>query len=567
MADASDQPARRGDRQEVLHRRLLYIMLVRVLVFTVLLGGTVVVNMAWGTPEALGTPYNTTLFVFIATIYVINIAYGLLFRLIKHLERMAIFQLAVDLLTSATMVHFTGGGDSPFVLFFLLATIGAAVTLSRRAAIFLALAGTSLLALVTLLGYLEWIPPLPGQLQLPRQATIEGLSRTILLHGGAMFAVATLAGYLAAQLQSTTMRVEVQQAHIDDLAALNADIIRCLTSGLVTVSADGRVLSINEAAIEILGPKAEGARGRTLAEISQPLASATTDPGRIRRAELTIEREGDRRVLGISVSPLTNRDNDQLGRIINFQDLSQFRKMERAIKQSQHLASLGRIAAGIAHEIRNPLASISGSIELLGKTGSKEQDERLIKIAVREIDRLNKLITDFLQYARPKEPALHPLDLGLEMETLVAAVSELLSGSNTPRVVLDAPEEALWVRADRDQLSGVIWNLVRNAWQAGEKDTIRITLHRREPYVVMEVADRGSGIDPRDLDQIFEPFFTTKDKGTGLGLATVQRVVSQHDGQITVRSHPGHGTTFTIRLPAIPIPDEPYGTGPQRLQP
>ena len=555
--DHADAPATPEIARRLLSRRLSYIMLVRVILFTLILGGTVVLNLVWGTPEELGGPYVTFLFVFIAAIYVLNITYGLMLRWVTSLRGLAVAQLAGDLLTSAILVHFTGGADSAFVLFFLLTPIAAAVALSRKTAMLMAAAAALVFILVALLGFARWLPPLPGQVQLPYEITAGALGRSLLINSSAMVAVAVLAGYLAEQLRFAAERVEVQQAHIDDLATLNIDIIRCLTSGLITVSNEGRVIAINRAAGEILGLPHSQAVGRQLGSFCPELAAAANDPAGERRIEVEIQRGRDTHLLGTSVSPLTDHLNRIRGRIINFQDLTQIRRMEQTVKRSEHLASLGRMAAAIAHEIRNPLASISGSLELLqAEEGARQDNPKLMEIALREIERLNQLITSFLDYARPAPPQLVLLDLGLELPMLAEGMTDLPPDGQTPEVVVETEPE-LWVRADRDRLRAILWNLVRNAWEAGERDqiTIRAT-SGAQAHVVLEVVDHANGIPDSDLDHIFEPFFTTKEKGTGLGLATVHRMVQDNNGTIRVKSKLGEGTSFIVTLPRVDPNDE-----------
>lgn len=532
-------------------------MLVRVILYTLILGGTVVVNLAWGTPEELGGPYVTLFFVFIAGMFVLNIGYAILLRHFPaRLRAQAVLQIVVDLLVSAVLVHFTGGADSAFVLFFLLSPITAAVTLDRRAALAAALAGTVVLALISVLGLYRVLPLLPGQVQVPWDLRPGTIGRGLLVNGAAMFAVALLSGYLAEQLRAASQRMEVQQAFIDDLAVLNTDIIRCLTSGLITVNQEGRILSLNRAASEILGLGNHPVAGHRLAELAPELAELAVGD-ELRRGELSVSRErGGPLRLGVSVSRLTDHMGARRGSIISFQDLTALREMEVRMARSEQLASLGRMAAGIAHEIRNPLASISGSLELLrAAQGLSGEEGRLMEIALREIERLNGLITDFLEYARPRAPSLELFDLGEELPALAGTIAGLMAGADAPALKIVERESGLWVRADRDHLSGVLWNLVRNAREAGEVHQVDLAVGRqRDGQVFLAVSDRAEGIAAEHLPHIFEPFFTRKEKGTGLGLATVQRIVQEHGGTIDVRSSVGSGTTFTILLPPAESP-------------
>ncbi|MCA9667662.1 MAG: PAS domain-containing protein [Myxococcales bacterium] len=541
-------------------RRLTYIMLVRVLLYTLLLGGTVVLHFLWGRPDELGGPYVTVLFVFIAVIYVLNIGYAAAARWMSDLRLLALVQIGVDVLTSVALVHLTGGVDSAFVLFLLLTPIATAVVIGQRAAIGVAVAGTVVLGVAAIAGTHGYLPELPGQ-KTVWDVTTQAAVRWVLVQGGAMFAVGALAGYLAQQLRSAAERVEAQQARIEDLAQLNSDIVRCLTSGLLTVDHDGRVMTYNAAAMEMLALEGDGALGQPLVELAPELAGAMAQRGgddgegaQLSRLEIQIERDGQRRILGVSTSALAGAGGEQRGRIINFQDLTALRRMEQTMKRSEHLATIGRLAAGVAHEIRNPLGSISGSIELLKGEASMEPDsQRLLEIALREIERLDRLIADLLVYARPAEPDFERIDLGKETRGMVGRISGLMSGDTVPEVVVSEASEDLWVEADVDLLSGLLWNLVRNAWQAGERERVEVSVRALgEDRVVIEVSDQAGGLESEEsVSRIFEPFYTTKAKGTGLGLAIAQRVVQDHGGTISVESEAGVGTTFRVELPRV----------------
>jgi two-component system sensor histidine kinase PilS (NtrC family) len=541
--------------REVLLRRLSHIMLVRVILFTLVLGGTVLVHFAWRRPEDLGGPFVSVLFVFIATIYVINILYAAMLRLTRRLEHMAVAQIVVDLLTSAILVHFTGSAESGFVLFLLLSPVAAAVTLSRSAALWTAAAGSLLLALVVLLGYNGYLPVLVGQRSLPWDIAPGALARSLLLNTSAMFAVAFLAGYLADMLSSAAFQVERQRDRIADLAALHEDVIRCLSSGLLTIDPAGIVLTINNAGCEILALQARDVVGRPLHVLAPQLAMVATDPTLPRRHEVVVDVEGERRYLGVSISPLSDRQQRTIGCIVNFQDLTALRLMEQEIKRSEQLASLGRVAAGVAHELRNPLASISGSIELMKAEPELAEDtRRLMGIALREVERLDAMVRDLLTYARPSNiTEMQPLDLAKHIHQMV----EGIAAHDTHRLDVSVAGDGLWIAGNQAKLRGVLWNLVRNGWEASRDSeaSVHIAVKGGQDDVTIAVSDHGEGIPEDDKEHIFEPFFTTKATGSGLGLAIAQRTINDHQGVIAIDSKAGKGTTFTITLPRVSPPE------------
>jgi two-component system sensor histidine kinase PilS (NtrC family) len=272
--------------------------------------------------------------------------------------------------------------------------------------------------------------------------------------------------------------------------------------------------------------------------------------GTVRRAEITALRpDGAVRNLGISAAPLADHAGRVVGRVIHFQDLTELRRMQLEVERAERLASVGRFAAGIAHEIRNPLASISGSIEMLKTTPGADADSRqLMDIAVREVDRLNRLITDLLDYARPRSEERRPLDLGEQVAEIARAFA--LERREKICVVSDLSPGVV-VEAATGQLRQVIWNLIRNAAEAmPDGGEIAIRLAGDGTHAALEVRDEGPGIPSDRLERIFEPFYSTKAGGTGLGLATVARIVADHNGTVTVDSEPDQrrGAAFIVRL-------------------
>jgi two-component system sensor histidine kinase PilS (NtrC family) len=319
------------------------------------------------------------------------------------------------------------------------------------------------------------------------------------------------------------------------------------------------ITSINEAACEILGITQREALGRPLAEHIPGLAPVLAEAGpvgSVRRQEVDAHRpDGAVRRLGISATPLSDHTGTNIGRVIHFQDLTELRRMELQVQRSERLAGIGRLAAGIAHEIRNPLASISGSVEILKSLpGADAEARQLVDIAVREVDRLNRLVTELLDYARPHTEERQRLDLS----EAAAEIGKAFEQERRDRVdVVVEAEGVVEIDGASGQLRQVLWNLVRNAADAmPEGGTIRIRAWHEEATLgsteaVLCVSDSGVGIPREDLDRIFEPFYSTKTGGTGLGLATVARIVEDHRGTIDIVSEPGRGTTFTLRFPAV----------------
>ncbi|HEY1584970.1 MAG TPA: ATP-binding protein, partial [Polyangia bacterium] len=383
---------------------------------------------------------------------------------------------------------------------------------------------------------------------------LRTLIRSLAVNAVAFAATGALATRLATELRRAGEHIASQGLKLRDLAALHQDVIRGLTSGLVTVGRDGRVLTFNAAAAEIVGRPASDAIGRPLDEIMPGLAAlqASVGDGALRRGEVTQLVAGghERRTLGVSLSPLVDSSGRTVGRIVNFQDLTELRRMEVAMQRAERLAAVGRLAAGIAHEIRNPLAAISGSIELLRQTAEAEgarENKELMSIVIREVDRLNGLITELLEFARPRALETERLDVAATMaEMLKVFENDKRLGDARVELVADG---APLVEADAAQLRQVVWNLLRNAAEAAPGQPIRVDVRAEGELVALTIRDGGPGIAAEHRARIFEPFFSTKDGGTGLGLATVHRIVDEHKGAVEIDCPDGGGTAVTVRLP------------------
>jgi two-component system sensor histidine kinase PilS (NtrC family) len=347
-------------------------------------------------------------------------------------------------------------------------------------------------------------------------------------------------------LRSTRERLNLREHDYLALERLHESIVRSVSSGIVTADRFGRTTYLNRAAEEILGFGLAQAQGEPIERRLPALA------GRLRAERFEADHltaQGERRRLGFAVAPLYDRDGKNQGHVVAVEDLTSVRAMEETLKRSEKLAVVGALAAGLAHELRNPLASMSGSIQLLQDGQALGDEERhLMSIVLREADRLNGLVRDFLQFARPAPNQLERLDL----REVVSHTATLFRNDPVRKSVelAEALPEELPVVADAGQLGQVLWNLLTNAAEA-LPDGGRVQLRGRVEgeRVVLEVEDDGPGIAPDDLPHIFEPFYTTKAGGTGLGLAIVYSIVEGHHGEVAVESAEGKGTRFRLRLP------------------
>ena len=510
--------------------------------------------------------YGTVAFAFLATAIT-----GLVLRRIRHARRFAAINIAMDLAIVSALVYLSGGPDSPFAFLYVLVAVYGAALFERLGALAVALAGAVAYGAVLVAAGRSAAPLTP--VEPPAVLLVIWL-----VHSGAVVLGAALASFLAAELRRTGVELQARSSELESLRRLYQHTFESLMSGLMTTDPTGRLTSFNPEAERITGLCSEGALGRDVEEILpglRELVSFGTDGGvgPSSRARMPFRRsETEELHLGVAAYILRDGEGASCGHVVIFQDLTKVVEMEDELRRAERMAAVGQLSASLAHEVRNPLAAISGSIQMLQNQlraiEQSEECQKLMNIALREIDRLDRLIADFLGYARPGALRLAPVDVGAAVDDVL----EVFERSRPPGVAVCADlEPRLLVLADSDQLEQVLWNLLLNAAQAmPEGGELRIssaavpddTPQERSPegrrktedaekasWVEMVVADEGVGIAREDLDRIFDPFYTTKRGGSGLGLPTVHRIVGNHGGSVRLESSLGKGTTIRVRLP------------------
>jgi len=538
-----------------LATKLKWLMLFRILMVTVLLGATVVVSA--DTLASLSDPLQLFLYGIIIGTYVLTLAYALLLPRMRRVRAFSYVQLAGDVIVSGALVLVTGGTESVFTFLFSLTIINGAILMYRQGA--LVIASFSAVCFLLIAGIEYGVFRLPGVAPVVERRQLYYVT---FIHLATFYLVAILSSYLADQLRQAGRKLVEKQADLATLKALNDNIVSSLASGLLTVGDDGAIIAFNPSAARITGYAASDVLHRPLREVFPELNDVLflwEEDARPARLETLFTRHDNARIfLEYAASPLLDQHGQELGKVVHFQDVTEIKMLESSVKRNERLATVGQMAAALAHEVRNPLASISGSAEVLGALPRADDSEkRLVDIVVRESERLNELITDFLGYARPRKPELAPVHLGtLVAETVEAFRQE--AGAPGVQVKLDVQDEP-WAEADGDQVRQVLWNLLRNAAEAmSEGGTVGVRVRResangrRSETVCVTVEDSGVGIPPENRHRIFDPFFTTRASGTGLGLSVVVRIVQDHDGEITLATpvQDGHGAAFTVRLRA-----------------
>ena len=537
-----------------LRSRLSRLIAVRVAVGTLLLGSAILIQL--NRPGAF--PVDPFFFL-IGLTYALSIAYFATLRLVNRHQWLADLQLGADALLVSGFIGLTGGIVSYFSSLYFLPIIAASTIRFRRGAFQVATLSALLYLGIVMAQYVDLVPywmAIQG-LELP---TWRFAQYTVAINVFGFWAVALLAGSLAERLRSADARLAVASGQIADLRAYNEYVIDSLLSGLVTTDTDGRVLTFNKAAAAITGIPTEQAVGQNVSEVLQlpntvRIQLSTLVEARSLRVDLEY-RTGQGRVLDIGLMvAMIGFPDGRSGYLFTFQDVTELKRLERNARLQQRLAAVGEMAAGIAHEIRNPLASMSGSIQVLRQELPLSDDQaQLMDIVLRESERLNDTIRSFLAYARPQKFAVARLDICKVVTDAAILLRNSSEARDTHTVDVKVPPTAVWYEADENQVRQIVWNIATNGLRAmpkGGRLLLAVETDHASPQdeVVISVQDEGRGIPAEELDGIFQPYRSSFERGTGLGLAIVHRIVSDYGGVIQVSSTVGVGTTVRVRLP------------------
>lgn len=478
--------------------------------------------------------------------------YFLLSRISRSFDRQARAQFLVDALLITWLVWKTGDLSSPYItLYIVLIGVSSAFLRPQSTIIMAAICVVffSVLAVMTALGVVEVSGP---------GYSISRIIQISSFHVIAFLVVGLLASRLSERLSSGEQLKEAAKT-LANLQALHERIVESIRSGLITTDLEGNIFTVNAAAAEIIGRNAEEMRGRSIFSVFGNIRQAIElslqgiEPEQLPRFETDlVTPEGFAVRIGFNISQLYSEDNERSGLIITFQDLTEIRSMEESIKRKDRLAAVGRVGAGLAHEIRNPLGAMRGAIQVLeSNTPPNSVQADLMSIILRESDRLNSIITNFLSYAKPKVGSFSEIDACEAIRDTVKLLRHSPDVTERHKLREVLPMNPVFVSADSTQLKQVFWNLARNSINAmpeGGDLTIKLDIvPNNRVQIVFE--DTGVGMSPEQVERLFEPFSNSTSGGTGLGLSIVYQIIRDHDGIINVRSFEGEGTTITVVLP------------------
>jgi two-component system sensor histidine kinase PilS (NtrC family) len=540
--------------KEDYSNRIKWLVWGRVILSTLLIGSLIFFQQRYGI-YAFRTVY---LYYFLFSVYVLTAIYWYLLRNVKNPGFHAYLQTAGDILLISVLVYLTGGIDSGFSLLYHLTIISASIILYRRGGYLAASLSSILYGAMLDMQYYSVFGFVRSQ-----NFTAVQVLYLVFINILSFYIVGLLSGYLSERLRKTRQELREKSIDFEDLRVLQEHILRSVGSGIITMDLQGNIASWNPAAEQITGYRHDEIKSRwhqvfgdSLKGIFGHTDLLKTRPFRFNGQVL--KKDGTTALIGMTASLLKDDADTVRGIILIFQDITKLVEMEDQVRMQERLATVGSLAAGIAHEIRNPLASLSGSIQVLqGELDLQGDNKHLMDIVVRETDRLNTIITEFLEYARLKNAQTEQIEIMPILDETIMLLKNCkeYNGDIRIRHTID-PHVA--IKGDAQRLRQVFWNLLINACQAmphgGEIVVTARPFSQLDDDTVwceISIADTGAGIAPDDKDKIFNPFFTTKTGGTGLGLAIVYRIIEDHRGTITVESLPGKGTQFIVRLPMV----------------
>jgi two-component system, NtrC family, sensor histidine kinase PilS len=507
-------------------------------------------------PDSLNVFTRPPLVIFVVWLF-LSLVYLAALNVKKYRLRQVTLQLVTDAVMVTWLVWATGDVRSPYITLYTVIICLTSIFFVARVTLWAAITSTVVFTTLMLLVMFEVVPRVVwdgGTVSAWRAVQI------IAFHDVAFLVVGLLASQLAVRQQRSTVQLEETVQSLSNLQRLHERIVQSIRSGLVTTDLEGKIYTFNAAAEEITGHKSIEVRGWTifdlLGDIQRPISETmmALDRGeQPPRLEIEFSKpDGGHVRLGWSVSPLFDETGSTTGLIITFQDLTEIRLMEESVRRKDRLAAVGRVAAGLAHEIRNPLGAMRGAIQVLQAGMDKDSSQaQLMDIVLRESDRLNTIITNFLGYARPRSGEFSEVDLADVINDSMTLLRHSPDVRKFHEIIEDMPKQPITAVVDAAGLKQVFWNLTRNAMQAmpnGGKLTVKLeAMPNNRAQITFN--DTGKGMPQQQVERLFEPFSQSTTGGTGLGLSIVYQIIRDHNGTINVRSREGKGTTITIDLP------------------
>lgn len=548
------------NKDQELQQRVRRIMLLRVFFLTGFLGLLLVFQKRLGITAPI-EPVCTV----IGIGFFMSLIYAVLFRYLTLTETASI-QVAGDLLLVGGILFTTGGIDSPISFLFLFVIIASGVMLPRAAAYLAASGAIIIYGVLVDLEYFGIITPVYLFPESKVSFASGYVFYVIFLNIVSYYTVAYLSSFLSHRLRIVKEELARINLNLEEQRAFNRNIVQNMGNGLITTDSEGKITSSNPAASALMGFSVKESLGYPIEQLI-PLTELKELFHGDKKFYLPKQIEGecqrkDGRInfIRIKISHLSDLNNSA-GYILVFEDLTEVKEMQNKVLRTEQLAAVGRFSAGLAHEIRNPLTSLSGSIQVLSR-GLKLEDsyKKLMEIVMKETDRLNSILSDFLNYSQPKKNNNTIIDLTQLIQDVITLLKNKEDLSTRKNIVFNRTSDHLTLNGDEEQIKKVVWNLCINALEAMTQGTLTLSLKEVVSYnsgdfktdqagMVLEVQDEGCGIAYDQINNIYDPFYSSKKDGVGLGLATVYQIVNRNGGTLNVQSTPGKGTLFTVFLP------------------
>ena len=534
-----------AERREIINK-LKWFMLIRLLLISVLLGIS---------PFVLGLG-TTPFFLLIGFLYIATVGYSVLLKTHIALKHQAYLQFFVDVVIETVILAMTGGVESGFVLLYVLSIVSASIIIGGQAGVIMSITCSAFYALLGIGSYFGLISP--------GVSHSSGLVSDPVYISYLIFVRATIFCLLGFLVDYLANSLKENRLELDKTKKLSEKILMQMQSGLVTTDDSGRIVYANKAAEEILGYSRREMQGESWHRfLGKPVADIdnqwlSEDAKSFSRCQIRVKRrDGGEIPIGFTVSSLLDDGGKGAGLLILFRDLTQIHRMEERMRRADRFSTAGAIVASIAHEVRNPLASIRGAVEVIKEGGSfSERDGRLMEIILRESDRLDKIVSDFLSYRDSRKGRRRRENLRELLKEVVAPMERGAKSSRGVHVVHDNGEEPVYASIDADQIKQVFVNILDNAMEAmPEGGTLRVSLAQKRSssdgrmVARVKFADTGEGMSAERMIHLFEPFYSTKEKGSGMGLFITERIIRNHSGELEVESKDGGGAVFTITLP------------------
>ena len=531
-------------------KHLQWMLFLRVVFLTLILGINVLLQ---STDQNIITPPIYYVIVFVVGVYLFTIFSAIILRTAKRFSTFAYAQILMDVLLVSILLYYSGGSQSIFSILYLFPIITGGIILSRRGGLAAAAAATIGYGIILLAEYFGYRPDFFTNYWYRPLRDMRSVMNFFSIHGITFFITAILSSLLSVRLRKTEKELISTTLKYDQLSVLYKKVFDDIPSGIIVLN-QKKIISFNPASENITGFRANDIVGK---DINLPFPSLRLDTHINFRSEVEITRKDRKNIpIGYSTARLNMPGTEDDFQIVTLQDLSHTKQMEKKMMQAEKMATVGEMSAGIAHELRNPLAAITGAAEIIDASGDiKPHNQGLMNIITRECNRLQGSINDFLTFSKPIEPEKEWVPLLPLVEEVIQLLKHTRDWPESCKSIVDIPEQIdCW--ADPQQIRQLLLNLLHNSCMSLRHgaDEIRVTAREATDDAgaersVLTLIDNGIGIPDLIIDKIYDPFFTTREDGTGLGLSIAKQIVDTHGGGISISSKKHQGTTTEVWLP------------------